>query len=68
VRDTLICPITHLLTVAASYNLRQEDISVVDIALHRALSVIVGVVWAAFVSRFWWPAEARRELGNALGE
>jgi hypothetical protein len=68
VRDTLICPITHLLTVDASYNLRQEDISVVDIALHRALSVIVGVVWAAFVSRFWWPAEARRELGNALGE
>jgi hypothetical protein len=51
-----------------SYNLRQKDISVVDIALHRALSVIVGVVWAAFVSRFWWPAEARRELGKALSE
>lgn len=52
----------------ASYNLRQKDISVVHIALHRALSVIVGVVWAAFVSRFWWPAEARRELGKALSE
>jgi len=54
--------------VNVSYNLRQKDISVLDIAFHRALSVIVGVVWAAFVSRFWWPAEARRELGKALSE
>lgn len=52
----------------ASYNLRQKDVSVLHIALHRALSVIVGVVWAAFISRFWWPAEARRELGKALSE
>lgn len=51
-----------------SYNLRQKDISVVDIALHRATAVIVGVVWAWVVSRWWWPIEARRELGRALGE
>jgi hypothetical protein len=44
------------------------DVSVVDIAFHRSVSVTVGVVWAAVVSRFWWPAEARRELGKALGE
>jgi hypothetical protein len=43
-------------------------VSVVDVAFHRALAVTVGVVYAAFVSRFWWPAEARRELSKALGE
>ena len=62
------CPIAYSLIMNVSYNLRQKDISVLHIALHRALSVIVGVVWAAFVSRFWWPAEARRELGKALSE
>ena len=30
--------------------------------------MIIGVVWAAIVSRYWWPAEARRELSRALGE
>lgn len=56
------------LIVVHSYNLRQVDISVVDVAFHRAAAVTVGVVWAAIVSRFWWPIEARRELGKALGE
>lgn len=51
-----------------SYNIRQRDIPVHMIALHRALAVTVGVVWAALVSRFWWPAEARRELNKGLGE
>lgn len=51
-----------------SYNIRQRDISVFDIAYHRAVAVTVGVVWAAVVSRYWWPAEARRELSRALGE
>ncbi|KAI0338288.1 hypothetical protein BDW22DRAFT_1363174 [Trametopsis cervina] len=60
--------LTHNLTCLYCYNLRQIDISVVDIALHRAAAVIVGVVWAAIVSRFWWPIEARRELGKALGD
>lgn len=53
---------------AISYNLRQADVSVVDIAYHRATAVIVGVIWAAIVSRYWWPTEARRELSKALGE
>lgn len=51
-----------------SYNLREKDLSVAKVAYHRALSVTIGVVWAALVSRFWWPAEARRELSKALGE
>ena len=39
-----------------------------DVAFHRSVSVTVGVVWAAIISRLWWPAEARRELSKALGE
>ena len=50
------------------YNSRQLDISVVNIAFHRSTAVTVGVVWAGFVSRFWWPSEARRELSKQLGE
>ncbi|THG95980.1 hypothetical protein EW026_g5766 [Hermanssonia centrifuga] len=60
--------LTYNLTCLYSYNLRQKDISVVDIAFHRSAAVTVGVVWAAIVSRYWWPTEARRELGKALGE
>ncbi|KAG6820973.1 hypothetical protein H0H93_008602 [Arthromyces matolae] len=44
------------------------DLPVADIALHRALAVTAGVIWAGFISRFWWPSEARRELGKALSE
>jgi hypothetical protein len=43
-------------------------VSVIDVAFLRALAVTAGVLCAAFVSRFWWPAEARRELSKALGE
>jgi hypothetical protein len=51
-----------------SYNLRQKEVSPVDVAVRRAIAVTAGVVYAALVSRFWWPAEARRELSKALGE
>jgi hypothetical protein len=44
------------------------DISPLNVAFHRSVAVTVGVVWAALVSRFWWPSEARRELSKALGE
>ncbi|ESK83383.1 hypothetical protein Moror_15634 [Moniliophthora roreri MCA 2997] len=60
--------LTYNLTCLYCYNLRVKDLSVVDIAKHRALAVTVGVVWAGIVSRFWWPTEARRELSRALGE
>ena len=41
---------------------------VLDVALHRSIAVLAGVLWAALVSRFWWPAEARRELTKSLSE
>ena len=51
-----------------SYNLRENDLSVMEVAWHRAAAVTVGVLWAALLSRFWWPAQARKELSKALGE
>ncbi|KAF8143351.1 hypothetical protein K438DRAFT_1876211 [Mycena galopus ATCC 62051] len=60
--------LTYNLTCLYCYNLRQKEVSPVDVAVRRAIAVTVGVVWAALVSRFWWPAEARRELSKALGE
>ena len=57
-----------LLRMERRYNTRQLNKSVVDIAFHRSTAVTVGVVWAGLVSRFWWPSEARRELGKQLGE
>ncbi|KAJ3971160.1 hypothetical protein EV361DRAFT_239231 [Lentinula raphanica] len=60
--------LTYNLTCLYCYNLREKDLSVINVAYHRALSVTIGVVWAFLVSRFWWPAEARRELSKALGE
>ncbi|KAI6134688.1 Fusaric acid resistance protein-like-domain-containing protein [Pisolithus croceorrhizus] len=60
--------LTYNLTCLYSYNLRREDISVLEIARHRSAAVIVGVLWALLVSRFWWPSEARRELSKGLGE
>jgi hypothetical protein len=41
---------------------------VVEVAVKRSVAVTVGVIWAFIVSRVWWPSEARRELGKALGE
>ncbi|KAJ7496902.1 Fusaric acid resistance protein-like-domain-containing protein [Mycena latifolia] len=60
--------LTYNLTCLYCYNLRQNEVSAVEVAVRRAIAVTVGVVWAALVSRFWWPAEARRELSKALGE
>ncbi|KAG2365373.1 hypothetical protein BDR07DRAFT_1398873 [Suillus spraguei] len=60
--------LTYNLTCLYSYNARQADVSVIDIALHRSAAVIAGVLWAAIVSRFWWPSEARRELSRELGD
>ncbi|TFK90654.1 hypothetical protein K466DRAFT_484360 [Polyporus arcularius HHB13444] len=60
--------LTYNLTCLYCYNIREKDVAVFDIAFQRALAVTIGVVWAAIVSRYWWPAEARRELSRALGE
>ncbi|KDQ55716.1 hypothetical protein JAAARDRAFT_327588 [Jaapia argillacea MUCL 33604] len=60
--------LTYNLTCLYCYNLREKDVSVLDVALHRSVAVTAGVVWAGLVSRFWWPTQARRELSRALGE
>ncbi|KAF4621168.1 hypothetical protein D9613_000656 [Agrocybe pediades] len=60
--------LTYNLTCLFRYNLRERDVSVIDIGFHRAIAVVAGILWAAFISRFWWPSEARRELSNSLSE
>lgn len=36
--------------------------------MRRSIAVAIGVIWAVIISRVWWPAEARRELGVALSD
>ncbi|KAJ2931494.1 hypothetical protein H1R20_g5603, partial [Candolleomyces eurysporus] len=62
--------LTYNLTCLYRYNLRDydDDVGVWEIAIDRALAVIVGVLWALIASRIWWPSEARKELTQALGE
>ncbi|KAI0929858.1 hypothetical protein AcV5_006710 [Taiwanofungus camphoratus] len=60
--------LTYNLTCLYCYNLRERDVAVTEIAFHRAVAVTIGVVWAAVVSRYWWPMEARRALSKGLGE
>ncbi|KIJ18476.1 hypothetical protein PAXINDRAFT_167078 [Paxillus involutus ATCC 200175] len=60
--------LTYNLTCLYAFNIREDNVSVLEIAYHRSTAVTVGVIWALLVSRFWWPSEARRELSKALGE
>ncbi|KZO95671.1 hypothetical protein CALVIDRAFT_482456 [Calocera viscosa TUFC12733] len=60
--------LTYNLTCLYAYNSRTQDIGVEDIAVKRSISVIMGVVWAFIVSRWWWPLEARRQLGISLSD
>ncbi|KAF8798745.1 hypothetical protein BYT27DRAFT_7122602 [Phlegmacium glaucopus] len=60
--------LTYNLTCLYCYNLRQKDVLILDIGLYRAIAVMAGILWAALVSRFWWPAEARRELTKSLSD
>jgi len=60
--------LTYNLTCLFCYNTREDGANVQTIAIQRSLAVMVGVLWAAFVSRFWWPTEARRELSRRLSE
>lgn len=57
--------LTYNLTALYSYNLRKVGIEVEQIAFQRALSVVIGVLWATILNQLVWPFEARREL--ALG-
>ncbi|WVQ80167.1 hypothetical protein IAT38_002272 [Cryptococcus sp. DSM 104549] len=62
--------LTYNLTCLYAYNtrLREESSTVEMIAFRRSTSVIVGVLWAAIVSRYWWPFTARRELRMGLSD
>lgn len=51
-----------------SYNLRKTGLEVEEIAVYRTLSVLIGVVWAAFLSAFVWPMEARRLLAHGTSD
>lgn len=57
--------LTFNLTALYAYNLRKTGIEVEEIAYHRTVAVIGGVVWATLLNHLVWPTEARREL--ALG-
>ncbi|ODO11174.1 hypothetical protein I350_01778 [Cryptococcus amylolentus CBS 6273] len=61
--------LTYNLTCLYTYNTRDRgDTLVESVAFRRATSVIVGVLWAAIVSRYWWPFTARRELRVGLSD
>ncbi|WVQ72128.1 hypothetical protein IAR50_001673 [Cryptococcus sp. DSM 104548] len=61
--------LTYNLTCLYTYNTRDRgDTFVESVAFRRATSVIVGVLWAAIVSRYWWPFTARRELRVGLSD
>ncbi|BEI80670.1 hypothetical protein CcaverHIS002_0111990 [Cutaneotrichosporon cavernicola] len=60
--------LTYNLTCLYSYNLRDMALSAVTIALKRTACIVAGVVWAAVVTRWWWPFTARRELRMGLGD
>ncbi|GAA5929392.1 hypothetical protein JCM3775_002329 [Rhodotorula graminis] len=60
--------LTFNLTCLYCFNLREADIPVESIALHRFAAVTVGVLWGLLVSSYVWPFEARRELRSGLSE
>ncbi|GMK57518.1 hypothetical protein CspeluHIS016_0403520 [Cutaneotrichosporon spelunceum] len=60
--------LTYNLTCLYSYNMRDHNLSPATIALKRTACIVGGVVWAAFVTRWWWPFTARRELRMGLGD
>ncbi|CED83992.1 Predicted membrane protein [Phaffia rhodozyma] len=60
--------LTYNLTALYSYNDRARDTPVWSIAYRRFTAVSVGVIFAFFVTRFWWPYAARRELSNGLSD
>ncbi|WVQ72114.1 hypothetical protein IAR50_001659 [Cryptococcus sp. DSM 104548] len=59
--------LTYNLSCLYEYNSRGE-VSVELIAFRRSTSVIVGVIWAGLVSRYWWPFTARQEFRMGLSD
>ena len=56
------------LTCLYAYNSRERDYPVWRIAIFRSATVIIGALWAAIVSRYWWPITARRGLRLGISE
>ncbi|WVR09502.1 hypothetical protein IAU60_006570 [Kwoniella sp. DSM 27419] len=61
--------LTYNLSCLYTYNMRDlGNVTVEQIAVQRSSAVIIGVLWAAVVSRWWWPFTARRELRLGLSD
>lgn len=51
-----------------SYNVRKTGLEVEEVAIYRAVSVLLGVAWAAILSTCLWPMEARRLLAQGTSD
>ncbi|OCF31531.1 hypothetical protein I316_06730 [Kwoniella heveanensis BCC8398] len=61
--------LTYNLSCLYTYNVgSRANVTVEQIAVQRSTAVIIGVLWAAAVSRWWWPFTARRELRLGLSD
>ncbi|WVQ95062.1 hypothetical protein IAU59_002154 [Kwoniella sp. CBS 9459] len=61
--------LTYNLSCLYTYNVGSRiNLTVEQIAVQRSAAVIIGVLWAAVVSRWWWPFTARRELRLGLSD
>ncbi|KAK6910779.1 hypothetical protein I203_104811 [Kwoniella mangroviensis CBS 8507] len=61
--------LTYNLSCLYTYNVGERyNLTVEQIAVQRSAAVIIGVLWAAAVSRWWWPFTARRELRLGLSD
>lgn len=69
--------LTYNLTVLYAYSLSRNDSEddqdeggespiISDIAIHRVVSVLSGVIWGIIVTRLIWPSSAKRKLKNGL--
>lgn len=69
--------LTYNLTVLYAYSLSQNDIDdgkdeggdtpiVLDIAVHRVVAVLTGIIWGILITRVIWPISARRKLKDGL--
>ncbi|KAK2784219.1 hypothetical protein FQN53_008731 [Emmonsiellopsis sp. PD_33] len=69
--------LTYNLTVLYAYSLSQRDWNddqdeggdtpiIADIALHRVVSVLSGIIWGIIITRLIWPISARNKLKDGL--
>ncbi|KKZ60056.1 hypothetical protein EMCG_05179 [[Emmonsia] crescens] len=69
--------LTYNLTVLYAYSLSRADVDdgedeggdtpiVIDIAVHRVVAVLSGIIWGIIITRVIWPISARRKLKDGL--